>query len=67
MTKKVANTTAQVPIILGCPLLAITNSLISYANRITRLPFGSMTLDLNTFILQRQSFGFDDMEFSTLN
>jgi len=32
-----------------------------------RLSFGNMTLELNIFNMQGQSFGFDDMEFSTLN
>ena len=32
-----------------------------------RLSFGNITLDLNIFHLQRQRYGSDDMDHSTLN
>ena len=44
--------------ILGRPFLATANALINYRNGMMRISFGNM---------QRQSSGFDDMEFSTLN
>ena len=40
-----------VPIILGRPFLATSNSIINYRNGVMQLTFGSMTLDLNVFHL----------------
>ena len=32
-----------------------------------RMSFGNMTLELNIFNMQRQPFGFDDMDFYALH
>jgi len=65
--EKVSNIASQVPMILGRHFLATANALINYRNGMIRMSYGNMTLELNIFNLQRQPFGFDDMEFSTLN
>jgi len=65
--EKVANTTSEVHVMLGHPLLATTNALINCRNGMMRLYFYDMTLELNILNLQRHPFGFDDMEFYTLN
>ena len=66
-TKKVSNITRQVPIILGRPFLATTKALINFRNGMRRLSFSNMTLELNIFNMERQPYGFDYIEFSTLN
>jgi len=66
-TEKVSNLAKKVPVILGHPFLATSNTLINCRNGMMRLSFGYMTLELNIFNMQRQPSGFDDMEFSTLN
>jgi len=54
-------------VILGCPFLVTAIALINCRNGMMRLSFGNMTLELNIFNIQRQPFGFDNMEFSILN
>jgi len=66
-TEKVSNFTSQVLMILGRPFLATANALINCRNSMMRLSFDNMNVKLNIFNMQRQPFGFDDMEFSTLN
>ena len=66
-TEKVSNLANQVPVILWHPFLATANALINCRNGIMRLSFVNMIVELNIFNMQRQPFGFDDMEFSTLN
>jgi len=65
--EKVSNLASQVPVILECPFLATASALINCKNGVIRLSFGNMTLELNSFNIQRQPSDFDDMEFSTLN
>jgi len=66
-TKKVANVTYQIPVILEHPFLATTNASINYRSEMIGLSFDSMTLDLNMFSLQRQPLGLDELATSTLN
>jgi len=66
-TERVVNAANQIPVILRCPFLAITNALINYRNGMIRLSFDDMTLKLNIFNMQRWHSGFDDIETSTLN
>ena len=48
-TEKVSNLASQVPVILGHPFLATANALINCTNRMMRLSFGNMTVELNIF------------------
>ena len=52
-TEKVSNIASQVPVILGCPLLANANALINCIIGMMRLSFGNTTLELNIFSMQR--------------
>ena len=52
-TEKVSNLASQVPMILGCPVLATINALINCRNGMMRLSFGNMILELNIFNIQR--------------
>ena len=66
-TEKVANAVSQVLVILGCPFLDTVNILINCWNDMIRMSFRNIALELNMFSLQTQPFGFDNVEFSTLN
>ena len=44
----------HVPIILGRPFLANSNSIINCRNEVIQLTFGNMTLELNTFHLSKR-------------
>ena len=50
-TEPVAIGSHYVPIILGRPVLATSNAIISYRNGFMHLTFGNMTLELNIFHL----------------
>jgi len=52
-TEKVSNLASQVPVILGHSFLATANPLINYRNGMMKLSFGNMTVELNTFNMQR--------------
>ena len=45
----VPNPSNYVPVILGRPLLATTNAIIHYHNRIMEISFDNMTVELNVF------------------
>ena len=66
-TQKMCNIANQVLVILGHPFLTTINAIINCGNGMMRLFFSNMILELNTFNMQRQSSGFDDIEFSALN
>ena len=53
-TEPMAESTHQVPIILGRPFLATTNAIINCRNGIMQLTFGNMTLELNIFHLSNR-------------
>ena len=53
-TEPMAESTNQVPIILGRPFLATSNAIINYRNGFMRLTFGNMTLELNIFHLSNK-------------
>ena len=44
----------HVPIILGRPFFATSNAIIKFRNRVMRLTFGNMTLELNIFHLSKK-------------
>ena len=54
------------PIILGRPFLAIANAFINYRNGRMQLIFGSMTLELNIFLMAKQSHEDDDYAYMNL-
>ena len=53
-TEPMAESTNQVPIILGRPFLAISNAIINCRNGVMQLTFGNMTLELNIFHLSNK-------------
>ena len=44
-----------VPIIIGRPFLATSNTIINYQNGVMQLTFGNMTLELNIFHLSKKN------------
>ena len=50
-TEPMAESTNQVPIILGRPFFATSNAIINCRNWVMQLTFGNMTLELNIFHL----------------
>ena len=61
-TEPMAESTHQVPIILGRPFLATTNAIINCRNGIIQLTFGNMTLELNIFHLSNRDKPAEDKE-----
>ena len=57
-----AESTHQVPIILGRPFLATANAIINCRNGIMQLTFGNMTLELNIFHLSNRDKPAEDKE-----
>ena len=57
-----AESTHQVPIILGRPFLATANAIINCRNGIMQLTFGNMTLELNIFHLSNKDKPAEDKE-----
>ena len=53
-TEPMAESTHQVPIILGRPFLATANAIINWRNGVMQLTFGNMTLELNIFHLSNK-------------
>ena len=61
-TEPMAESTHQVPIILGRPFLAIANAIINCRNVVMQLTFGNMTLELNIFHLSNKDKQVEDKE-----
>ena len=61
-TKPMAESTNQVPIILGRPFLATSNVIINCRNGVMQLTFGNMTLELNIFHLSNKDKQVEDEE-----
>ena len=61
-TEPMAESTHQVPIILGRPFLATTNAIINCRNGVMQLTFGNMTLELNIFYLSNKDKLAEDKE-----
>ncbi|MCS5023627.1 retropepsin-like domain-containing protein, partial [Staphylococcus aureus] len=59
-TQPVENMHAQIPVILGRQFLATSNAIINCRNRILKLSFGNMTVELNVFNASRQPVDNDD-------
>jgi hypothetical protein len=55
------NVEIQVPIILGCPFLAIANTLINCRTGVMKLSCGNMTVELNIFDISRQPFEYEEV------
>ena len=54
-TEPMAESTHQVPIILGRPFFATANAIINFRNGVMQLTFGNMTLELNIFHLRNKN------------
>ena len=50
----VANPKGHIPVILGRPFLATANAEINYQNRLMKLSFENMTIELNIFNLEQK-------------
>ena len=61
-TEPMAESTHQVPIILGRPFLATANAIINWRNGIMQLTFGNMTLELNIFHMSNRDKPAEDKE-----
>ena len=61
-TEPIVESTHQVPIILGRPLLAIANAIINCRNGVMQLTFGNMTLELNIVHLSNRDKPVEDKE-----
>ena len=61
-TEPMAESTHQVPIILGRPFLATANAIINFRNGVMQLTFGNMTLELNIFHLSNKDKPVEDKE-----
>ena len=61
-TEPMAESTKQVPIILGRPFFTTTNSIINCRNGVMQLTFGNMTLELNIFHLSNKDKPAKDKE-----
>ena len=48
-TEPVANPKGHIPVILWRPFLATVNTEINYRNRLIKLSFGNMTIEINIF------------------
>ena len=61
-TEPVAGGTNHVPIILGRPFLATSNTIINCRNGVMQLTFGNMTLELNIFHLSSKHKSMEEKE-----
>ena len=61
-TEPMAESTHQVPIILGRPFFATSNAIINCRNGVMQLTFGNMTLELNIFHLNNRDKSTEDKE-----
>ena len=61
-TEPMAESTHQVPIILGRPFLATSNAIVNCWNGVMQLTFGNMTLELNIFHLSNRDKPAEDKE-----
>ena len=61
-TEPMAESTHQVPIILGRPFLATVNAIINCHNGVMQLTFGNMTLELKIFHLSNKNKQAKDKE-----
>ena len=52
--ESVSNTKGHIPVILGRPFLATTNALINCRDRLMKLSFENMSIDLNIFNLENK-------------
>ena len=61
-TEPMAESTHQVPIILGRPFFVTANAIINCRNGVMQLTFGNMTLELNIFHLSNRDKPAEDKE-----
>ena len=60
--ESMAESTHQVPIILGRPFFATANAIVNCRNRVMQLSFGNMDLELNIFHLSNRDKPVEDKE-----
>ena len=58
----IAESTNEVPIIIGRPFFATSNAIINCRNGVMQLTFGNMTLELNSFHLSNKDKQVEDEE-----
>ena len=56
----VSNPANEIPVILGRPFLATSDTIINCKNGVVKLTFGNMTLELHVFSLSNQHNDFDE-------
>ena len=61
-TEPMAESTHQVPIILGRPFFAMANAIINCRNEVMQFTFGNMTLELNIFHLSNKDKQAEDKD-----
>ena len=64
-TRSIVHANSNIPVILGCPFLAIANALINCRNGLMKLTFDNMTLEVNIFNISKQIMG--DEKCETVN
>ena len=52
----------SIPVILGCPFLTTSNALINCKNRLMKLSFRNMTLEMNIFNICKQPGDDNDLQ-----
>ena len=65
-TEPTLHPSANIPIILGRPFLAIANTLINRRNGRMKITFDSMTAELNIFNVNQQQLVDEDCEYMNL-
>ena len=60
--ESIAESTNQVPIIIGRPFFSTSNAIINFRNGVMQLTFGNMTLKLNSFHLSNKDKQVEDEE-----
>jgi len=53
-TQPITSLKAQISVILSRPFLSTSNAVINYRNRLMKLSFGNITIDLSVFNLWKQ-------------
>jgi hypothetical protein len=58
----VHNLGSQIPLILGQPFLATTNTLINYRTGVMKIYFENITIELNIFHIKKQPLEYDEVQ-----
>lgn len=60
-TQPAKTRSTQIPMIFGHPFLVTSNALVNYKNRVMKLSFSNMTIELNVFRMCNQPWSDDDI------